>query len=274
MTDKKEKSVKASSSVKKGSDREKASAFPSSPRGDFLARLKKEKISAKVIEAFSNVDQEHFFDPIFKDKLWGEGNIPLGHSSRSDSFLSLARMIQYLDPDENDRILEVGTGSGYSTAVLSLLCREVVTVETDEYLAKRAKKSLYDNDFGNVRFFVGDGTAPDEGYGAIDGVIIHAACRKRPLSVLANLKARGRVVYAMGPAHGQQIAVMENRESMDTEYNFPVKLYEQGIFMLVDGAYGYNVDLLPLEELLAENAIEPPKSSEAKDFLFVPKTED
>ena len=268
----KEKSVK--SPAGKGSSKEKAPAFPSSPRGDFLARLKKEKIKPKIIEAFSNVDQALFFDPIFKDKLWGEGEIPTGSGSRSDNFLSLARMINYLDPAEGDRILEVGTGSGYSTAVLSLLCREVVTVEIKENLAKRAKKSLYDNDFGNVRFFLGDGTVPDEAYSSIDGVIIHAACRKRPLSVLANLKARGRVVYAMGPAHAQQIVVMENRENMNADAGFPVTFHEQGTFTLVDGAYGYNVDLIPIEELLAENAEEPPKTMNSSDFLFVPKTED
>ncbi|HEY1406432.1 MAG TPA: methyltransferase domain-containing protein [Spirochaetota bacterium] len=275
MKEKKEKSVKKTDAAeKKSSAKGKAPAFPSSPRGEFLSRLHAAGISDRVVDAFSHVDQALFFDPLFRDKLWGEGDIPIGHGARSDNFLSLAKMIDYLNPGDNDRVLEIGTGSGYSTAVISLLCREVVSVEINENLARRAKKHLYDNNFGNIRFFVGDGTVPDESYGSIDGVIIHAACRKRPLSVLAIVKARGRVVYAMGPAHSQQIAILENRDNVEKDTPFKTTLCEQGNFSLIEGAYGYNVDLVSLEDLMSDGEAEPPKSMVAKDFLFEPKMDE
>jgi protein-L-isoaspartate(D-aspartate) O-methyltransferase len=248
--------------------------FPKTPKGEFLQRLHETGISDRVVEAFSHVDQEIFFDSMFRDRFYGEGEIPIGFGQRSDNFLNLARMIDHLNPGETDRILEVGTGSGYSSAVLSLLCREVVTVEMQEKLARYAKGRLYENNFGNIRFFMGDGTEPDENYGTINGAIIHAACRKRPLSVLVNMKARGRVVYPMGPAHIQQIALIENRENMESSATFDTHFFEQGVFSIIEGPYGYdNIRTISIEELLGEGE-GPPKRIESKDFLFKPNTEE
>ena len=154
------KKTKAMAKIKpklKKNVKEEKSVKPSvSAKDKFLAHLKKEKIGKDIIAAFESVDQRIFFDSIFKNKFYGEECISIGYGMKSDNFLSLARMINYLNPKKDERIYEIGTGSGYSSAILSLLCREVVTVEINEKLALAAKTRLYDNNFGNIRFFAGD----------------------------------------------------------------------------------------------------------------------
>lgn len=212
---------------------------------------------------------------MFKENLYGQMPVPIMYGQKSDPFLLLARMIQYLNPKKSDRILEIGTGSGYSTAVLSLLCREVVTIDINEKIAQSAKARLYENDFGNIRFFAGDGTLLEDDFGTIDGVIIHAACKKRPFTVIKNLKPDGTIVFPMGPAHYQQIVVMNNAPDIDKGINFKIRFCEQGIFSLIQGPFGYDNIVLPEEffEAPDESEKEPPKTLESNAFLFKPTDE-
>lgn len=270
----KKKISSAKMACKEKKQQEKKFVFPQTPKGSFLSELSKSGIKSSVIEAFNSVEQEQFFDRGFFDRLYKEGRIPIGYGQVSDEFASLAKMIDVLNPKEEWRILEVGTGSGYSTAVLSLLCREVVTIDIKEELVVEAKSRLYKNDYGNIRFFSGDGTEDDSAYGNIDAVIIHAACRKRPLSVLANLKAGGRVVYPMGPAHVQQITVLDDKEDDERKERFTTRFYDQCISSPIQGAYGYDVPMISIQELFAESdGAEPPKSLEPDTFLFKPNTD-
>lgn len=243
----------------------------------FLALIEEQGASKEIIKAFSEVKPEIFFDSMFKDRFYGEESFPIMYGQKSDNFVLLARMISLLAPQKGQRILEIGTGAGYSTAILSRLCREVVTIDVSEKLALSAKERLYENNFGNIRFFAGDGTTTDDDFGAIDGVIIHAACRKRPIAVMKNLSFGGKVVYPMGPAHFQQIIVMTNMPDPDTGGNFKVEYFDEGVFSLVKGPYGYDNVVLPKEfgeEVIDADEKEPPKSLEDKDFLFVPPKEE
>jgi protein-L-isoaspartate(D-aspartate) O-methyltransferase len=244
----------------------------------FLSLIESQGASKEIVKAFSEVKPDIFFDRLFKDKFYGEESFPIMYGQKSDNFVLLARMISLLGPQKGQRILEIGTGTGYSTAVLSKLCREVVSIDINEKLAASAKERLYENDFGNIRFFAGDGTTIEDDFGSIDGVLIHAACRKRPLAVMKNLAFGGRVVYPMGPAHFQQIIVMTNMPDPDTGGNFKIEYFDEGVFSLVKGPYGYDNVVLPKEfgeEVIDADEKEPPKSLESNDFLFVPtKSED
>ncbi|MGL4370005.1 MAG: protein-L-isoaspartate O-methyltransferase family protein, partial [Spirochaetota bacterium] len=246
---------------------------PSDPRGAFFWTLKSEKISDQIIEAFEAVNPAVFFGEKNRARFYTDAVFPIGYEQTSDQIFSLARMISRLNPQSTQRILEVGTGSGFSTAVLSLLCKEVITVDIFEELAGAAKQRLYDNDYGNIRFYAGDATEPENNYGKIDGAIVHAACRKRPLPLLEEMVPGGAVVYPMGPAHMQQIAVMQNRQDMMRGENFITKFYETGHFSLIEGIFGYD---LPSDGGLFGEAgeKEPPKSIESNPSLFEPPAED
>lgn len=193
-----------------------------------------------VVAAFREVDQALFFDRVFADKLYTEELLPTGYGEKSDNIYLMARMIDRLQPKRTMRILEIGTGSGFSTAILSLLCREVYTVEMDEKLAAMAKLRLYSNGYENIRFFAGDGTDPELEFGKLDAAVIWAGCYKRPLTVLSHLASGGTLVYPMGPEHLQQITVLKNEADPDRGLNFKVSFGEQGVFTPVKGRYGYH----------------------------------
>lgn len=205
----------------------------------FLKLLKENKIKKKIIDVFEAIDQGIFFDSIFEDKFYSDEKILIGCSETSDNFLMLAHMINYLNPTSKQRILEVGTGSGYSTAILSMLCREVVTVEYNEKLAVSAKNKLYSYEFENIRFFAGDATETEQSFGKIDGVIVHSACKKRPLKLMAELAEGGKMIFPMGPETLQQIISLENSRDENYERTFKTQYYQQGEFPLIYGLYGY-----------------------------------
>lgn len=212
---------------------------------DFIIRLKEHSIREDIVQAFNNIDQAIFFDNIFKDKYYGDEVIPVGSGIKSDNFLMLAKMINYLDIKEDDRVLEIGTGSGYSTAILSALCREVITIEHKEKLAKQAKDRLYAYEFENIRFFAGDATKFASDYGNVDAVIVHCACYKRPLTLMQNLKIGGKMVFPMGPPHRQQIVIIQNEPDPNTGANLKMFFREQGNFEYIDGIYGYDSSEIP-----------------------------
>jgi protein-L-isoaspartate(D-aspartate) O-methyltransferase len=255
----------------KSSEKKAKNEKPS--REGFLSRIESFGVSKDILKAFSTIKQQLFFDHLFKDKFYGDEPFPIKFGQMCDNFFMLARMIHYLNPQKGQRILEIGTGSGYSTAILSTLCREVVTIDISEKLALSAKGRLYENDFGNIRFFAGDGTTIEEEFGKIDGVIIHAACKKRPIAAMKNLAFGGKMVYPMGPAHMQQIVVIHNIPDTEKGGNFKVDYHEEGIFTLIRGPYGYDNIEFPeefFEKVIDADEKEPPKKMEHDIFLFKP----
>jgi protein-L-isoaspartate(D-aspartate) O-methyltransferase len=204
---------------------------------EFLKLLKDNKIRKRVIDSFGSIDQKNFFDPIFEKKFYTEETILIGKGEKSDPPLALAKMLHYLTSKKRSRILEIGTGSGYSTALISPLVDEIVTIEYHEALARPAKERLSYLNLNNVRFFAGEGTSIQEPLGFFDSIIIFAACRKRPLSLSGNLKNGGTIIFPMGPLHQQQIAVLEKVPEKD-EIQYKTHFHEYCIFTPIRGLYG------------------------------------
>lgn len=196
---------------------------------DFLSSLKKEGIPKKIIEAFDKVDQKVFFDQIFKSYYYSNEPIPIGYGEKCDPAITLAKMIHYLCPDKDSRVLEIGTGSGYSTAILSKLAGEVVTVEYYENLALAAKERLAKLKINNVRFMTGDITEFDGLPGIFDRIIILAASSQRPLFLIPHLKEKGFLVFPMGPSYQQQITVMVNEPGKNNSI-YKISFHEMCIF--------------------------------------------
>jgi protein-L-isoaspartate(D-aspartate) O-methyltransferase len=177
---------------------------------EFFALLKKEGIREEIIDTFKKFDQKDFFDQIFSGYFYSEEPIPIGNGEKGDASPILAKMINHLSPSKACRILEIGTGSGYSTAILSKLYKEIVTVEYYEELALSAKERLAKFKINNVKFLTGDIKELEGLQGIFDGIIIFAACSSRPLFLIDYLKEKGSIVFPMGPIYQQQITVMAN----------------------------------------------------------------
>ncbi len=231
----------------------------STKRDAFLAALKKKKAGKAVIDAFAAVKQEDFFDAAFKKSFYTDETVPIGFGERSDPLMSLARMIGILAPQKKWRVLEVGTGSGYSAAVLSRLVAEVVTIDLYEELSAAAKARCRKKKFDNIRFFSGDGTDHEPSLGIFDAVIVCAACGKRPLSLLRSLRKEGRMVFPMGLPHQQQITLVINDAPDGGGDLLRVSFHDLCVFTLLQGRYGspvYLPEYLEGNEPLAKGSSE------------------
>jgi len=202
----------------------------SETKNALLTKLKDENINNNIIDVIDKIDPSLFFDTIFKTQFYTDEVIAIGKGEISDQITALARMINYLAPDKNSRILEVGTGSGFSTAILSELSGEVVTVEYHEELALNAKGRITGQKNDNVKFYAGnvfEFDVPDK----FDGILLLAAFHERPLYLTRFLKEKGKIVFPMGPESGQQISVIKKsgseHESME---NIEISFHEFCIF--------------------------------------------
>jgi len=205
----------------------------------FLEELKNLKTGKRIIDAFEEYEPKDFLDSIFHKKFYTEEPVPIGMGETCDSPRTLARMLHYASPKATSRALEIGTGSGFSTALLASLSKEVATIEFHEELALRAKKRLADLDITNVRFFAGDGTDFDGPLGMFDVIVVYAACYTRPLSLLKLLRPDGRLVFPMGPLHQQQITVAFNDMMKDeTDGVIRTTFHELCNFKPIRGQYG------------------------------------
>lgn len=205
-------------------------------KSEFIKEIKSFKFSKKVISAFESVDRSVFFDPFFKKQIWDLAPVPVGYGEKSDNVEILGRMLNHLNPDKKWEILEIGTGSGYSTALLSTMASKVVSVDYNENLAKEAKKRLLDNGFFNTKFLAGDCSELDDRTGFFDGVIIFAGCMHSPYSVLNLLKPGGVAVFPMGPVHLQQITLYKNIPADDPFKRY--KFLETCVVPSIKGDYG------------------------------------
>jgi protein-L-isoaspartate(D-aspartate) O-methyltransferase len=231
----------------------------STKRDAFLASLKKKKAGKAVTDAFAAVKQEDFFDAAFRKSFYTDETVPIGLGERSDPLMSLARMFCILAPQKKWRVLEVGTGSGYSTAVLSRMVGEVLTIDLYGELSASAKARCKKKRFDNIRFFSGDGTDHESSLGIFDAVIVCAACGKRPLSLMRSLKKGGRMIFPMGLPHQQQITLVINDKPEGEDDLLRVSFHDLCFFSALQGRYGFP---LYLPEYLDGN--EPPSADPEK----------
>jgi protein-L-isoaspartate(D-aspartate) O-methyltransferase len=119
----------------------------------------------------------------------------------------VAYMTEQLGVQRSHRVLEIGTGSGYQAAILSKLCREVVSIERYRTLADGARKRLAKLGYNNVEVILGDGYDIPENLGSFDRIIVTAAMEDIPEKLLARLEPGGVLIAPVGPHHGIQTLV-------------------------------------------------------------------
>jgi len=131
----------------------------------------------------------------------------------------VAYMTEQLGVQRSHRVLEIGTGSGYQAAILSKLCREVVSIERYRTLADSARKRLAKLGYGNVEVILGDGYDIPENLGRFDRIIVTAAMENIPEKLLGRLEPGGVLIAPVGPHHGIQTLV----RAVKTEAGFDRK---------------------------------------------------
>ncbi len=177
-------------------------------------QLRRRNISdPHVLSAFARVPREAFVPPELFDHAYDDGPLPIGHGQTISQPYVVAMTIDALGLHGPERVLEIGTGSGYAAAVLAAMVREVVTVERIEELAITAADRLARLGFHNVRVHRADGTLgwpPDAPYEAI---AVAAGAPRPPPSLLDQLAVGGRLVLPFGEADHQRLVRITRRSA-------------------------------------------------------------
>lgn len=163
----------------------------------------------RVLEAFLTVPRHSFVPPALRDAAYADHPLPIGSGQTISQPYMVALMTECLRPKYTDRVLEIGTGSGYQAAILSFLCKEVFTVERDFDLLGAAKAALRDAGCANVKFKHGDGTNGWVEEAPFDRIIVTAGSPAVPEPLRSQLAEGGRLVIPVGDLYRQKLLVVQ-----------------------------------------------------------------
>lgn len=177
----------------------------------------------KVLEAMRKVPRHLFMPPDTEQYAYEDSPFAIGYKQTISQPFIVAFMTEAANLSHTCRVLEIGTGSGYQTAILSLLCKEVYTIEVVEELGARAKKKLSELACKNVHARVGSGYQgwPEEA--PFDAIIVTAAPPELPLALVQQLKVGGKLVIPVGTSEQELLCVTRNVDGITTEHLLPVR---------------------------------------------------
>jgi protein-L-isoaspartate(D-aspartate) O-methyltransferase len=159
----------------------------------------------RVLEAMTKVPRHGFVAPAFADKAYNDQPLPIGEGQTVSQPYIVAAMLESLALSPSDRVLEIGTGSGYQTALLAELVAEVFTIERHVSLAQAAQEVLERLSYKNVQVRTGDGSLGWPEAAPFTGIIISAAAPQIPPSLIAQLKEGGRMIAPVGTPEVQEL---------------------------------------------------------------------
>jgi protein-L-isoaspartate(D-aspartate) O-methyltransferase len=177
-----------------------------------------------VLGVMGRVPRHVFVDASYRDKAYGDHPLPIGEGQTISQPYVVALMTEALGLKPADRVLEIGTGSGYQAAVLAEIVKEVYTIEIRKPLADRAAKTLADLGYRNVKVKFGDGYFGWAEQAPYDAIIITAAANHIPPPLIEQLKERGRLIVPLGSTvYFQTLTLATKRKGeLDVEQICPV----------------------------------------------------
>ena len=181
---------------------------PPDPKLMFLFNLRSRGISDhRVLRAMEEVPRERFVEHGDAAEAYRDAALPIACGQTISQPFVVAFMTGQLEVRRDHRVLEIGTGSGYQAAVLSRLCASVVTLERFRTLAQRARQRFADLGYGNIEVEVADGLDVPERLGAFDRIIVTAAMREVPQSLIDALAEGGILIGPVGGPDDKQVLV-------------------------------------------------------------------
>lgn len=167
-----------------------------------------------VLDAFLNVKRHNFLPNEFKWRAYEDNPLPIGFNQTISQPYIVAYMVDALKIDKNMRVLEIGTGSGYQTAVLASLCKEVYSLEINATLAKRARKLLKDEGFQNIKVKTADGYKGWKEFAPFDSIIVSCAPNYIPAVLTEQLAEEGRMIIPVGESYRQRLLLVEKKNGI------------------------------------------------------------
>lgn len=165
-----------------------------------------------VLEAMRTVPRHLFVDDAMYSSAYGDHPLPIGSGQTISQPYIVALMTQALQLQGNERILEIGTGSGYQAAILSKLCERVYTIERIDSLLVRARKAFDKLHYLNIISRIDDGTAGWTSEAPFDGIIVTAGGPKVPEPLIEQLADPGRMVIPVGDQYVQDLRLIEKKD--------------------------------------------------------------
>ena len=169
----------------------------------------KDQLDERVMAAIARVPRHQFIPFELQQFAYEDIPLPIGYGKTISQPFMVALMSDLLEINEEDSVLEIGTGFGYQAAVLAELAENVYTVEIIEELASEAQRRLQNEGHTNIHYRVGDGAQGWAEHAAYDRIIVTAAPELIPPALLQQLKAGGKMVVPAGLADGQKLLIVE-----------------------------------------------------------------
>ena len=168
--------------------------------------------NVRVLEAFRKVERHKFVPQDLMESAYNDFPMPIGEGQTISQPYIAALMTECLDLCGDEKVLEIGTGSGYQTAILAELSKEVYSVERFTNLAEKAQGTLEGLGFTNVKIKVGDGTLGWQEEAPFDRIIITAASLRVPLPLEEQLKEGGKLIAPLGESFAQALTLVHKKE--------------------------------------------------------------
>jgi protein-L-isoaspartate(D-aspartate) O-methyltransferase len=178
----------------------------------FQLSLRRRGISdQRVLRAMDSVPRDVFVESDDRDDAWRDTALGIACGQTISQPFVVAYMTERLELRDDHRVLEIGTGSGYQAAILSRLCREVVTIERFRVLADRARARLEQLGCDNVEVMLGDGFDIPAGAGQFDRIMVTAAMEQIPDALTARIEPDGLLIAPVGRHNGRQTLMLLRR---------------------------------------------------------------
>jgi len=186
---------------------------------------------------FRSLDRSFFIDNEMKRYADLDQPLPIGFGQTISQPSLVLEMTKLLVPEKDSRVLEIGTGSGFQTAILAKMSREVYTVERIPELMEKARKRLESLNFSNIHYKVGDGSGGWPEYAPYDRIMVTAAAAVLPDDLVNQLANGGRMVIPIGPPDLQELTLVMKEDDSAVK-KFTVEMVR---FVELKGKYGWKV---------------------------------
>ncbi len=193
---------------------------------------------ARVLDAFRAVRRADFVPLDFVERAYEDRPLPIAHGQVTTQPSLIAQMVEALRLTPTDRVLEIGTGLGFQAAILSRLCREVVSIERFPDLARAAEENFEKAGISNVIVLVGDGTLGAPEHAPFEAVIGAAAAPNIPVPLAEQLAEGGRIVLPIGPGGDEDVLLFQKTQGRIVR----VATIVPASFVRMVGAHGHPDD--------------------------------
>jgi protein-L-isoaspartate(D-aspartate) O-methyltransferase len=177
----------------------------------------------KVLRAMEDVPRHVFVPEPLRDQAYADGPLSIGSGQTISQPYIVALMTELLELDGDERVLEIGTGSGYQAAVLSRLVKDVYTIEIRQELGRKAQQTLTELGYTNVHFRIGDGYQGWPEAAPFDGIMVTAAPERVPQPLIDQLKIGGRLVIPVGDFFQDLLVVTKTADGIEQREIIPVR---------------------------------------------------